>query len=67
MISSSEIWEKACSAARRKKCPECESAGVMHAADDSVLVCDDCGYSIDSDDYKDALFERIADEVGYYD
>lgn len=34
-------------------CPEC--GGKMEFADDEVVVCNDCGYSIEADDYDDLL------------
>ena len=44
------------SSSRNYTCPECD--GTMHFADDEVLVCDVCGYSIDVDYYDEEIEER---------
>lgn len=51
-------------------CPEC--GGKMEFADDEVLVCEECGYSIDVDDYDDdesyeELYPSKEDVTGEYE
>lgn len=38
-------------------CPEC--GGIMEFIDDEVIVCNDCHYSMASDDYDDTLEDDI--------
>lgn len=39
------------------KCPSCGK--LMHFADEEVLVCDNCGYGVDADDYPGERYEDI--------
>lgn len=66
-VSYSEIYEKAVEKASTMCCPDCESIGSLRYADDEVLVCDSCQYSIDVVDLQSEWQEKLENEMGFYD
>lgn len=65
MVTHSEIYERACAKKSSKCCPDCESSGCLYFADEEVLVCSSCGYSIDAEDLFSAWFDKIASDYDY--
>lgn len=65
--SYSEIYEKAMEKADLMCCPDCESQGTLSYADDEVLVCSSCQYSIEAEDLSSAWQEKLEEEMGFYD
>lgn len=61
----SEIYEMAREKAMKCCCLECEVDGQLEYVDDEVLVCKNCGYSIEAVDLQSEWQEKI-EEVGEY-
>ena len=62
-LNISEIYKKSVEKANAMCCPDCESPGTLEYADDKVLVCSSCGYSIDAEDLQPEWQEKIEDEL----
>lgn len=65
--SYSEIYNLAVEKANSKTCPDCGSIGALEYADDSVLVCRNCQFSIDAIDLQPEWQEKLENELGFYD
>lgn len=65
--SYSEIYLMAVEKANGRCCPDCESEGSLHFADEEVLVCDVCQYSIEAEDLEPVWQDKIEDDEGFYD
>lgn len=63
----SEIYEKAVEKAENLCCPYCESNGTLEYADDEVLVCNNCKFSVEAEDLQSVWQDKIEDESGFYD
>jgi len=59
-----EIFELAIEKARNRCCPDCESEHTLNYADDTVLVCSCCDYSIEADELQPEWQEKLEDEYG---
>ena len=66
-MSSLETYEESVEKANSMCCPECESEGTLKYADDEVLVCESCQYSIEAEDLQPVWQEKIEEEQGFYD
>lgn len=66
-ISYSEIYEKAVEKSNTMCCPDCQSESSLKYADDEVLVCESCQYSIDAVDLQSEWQNKIEIEEGFYD
>lgn len=66
-ITYSEIYEKSLEKKYEMCCPDCESEGTLKYADDEVLVCEVCQYSIEAEDLQPVWQEKLEDEMGFYD
>lgn len=62
----SEIYEMAREKTMKCCCLDCEVDGQLEFADDEVLVCKNCGYSIYAADLQSEWQEKIEEEVGEY-
>ena len=62
MLSYSEIYENAYCKKCDMCCPDCDSYNSLSYADDEVLVCSDCGYSIEAEDLLSAWIDKISAE-----
>lgn len=65
-MSYSEIYEKAVEKANAMCCPDCKCEGSLKYADDEVLVCESCRYSIDAVDLQPVWQDKIEDKEGFY-
>lgn len=66
-VSYSEIYENAVEKANAMCCPECESVGSLKYADNEVLVCENCQFSIEAEDLQPEWQEKLENEMGFYD
>ena len=66
-VTYSEIYEKSLEKKNGMCCPECESEGSLKYADDEVLVCDVCQYSIEAEELQPVWHDKLEDEMGFYD
>ena len=66
-ISYSEIYEIALEKAYAMCCPNCQSKGSLKYADEEVLFCESCQYSIDAVDLQPEWQNKIEIEKGFYD
>ena len=57
-----ELWERAMGRKAMRTCPDCDGVGTLEYADDKVLVCSDCGYSIDDEDLAPEWLEKLENE-----
>ncbi|MBQ2924610.1 MAG: hypothetical protein IJE57_03450 [Anaerotignum sp.] len=57
-----ELWKRAMEKKFKKTCPDCGGVGTLEYADDSVLVCSNCGYSIDDEDLSSEWLEKLENE-----
>lgn len=62
MPTFSEIYERAYAKKTDKCCPDCDSYGSLHFADEEVLVCSTCGFSIEAEDLQSAWQSKIASD-----
>lgn len=65
-MTYSEIYLKSLEKANSKTCPDCGSRHALRYADDEVLVCKSCRYSIDAEDLQPEWQEKLEDEYGLY-
>ena len=65
MPTFSEIYEKAYKKKCNKCCPDCGSSHSLQYADDEVLVCSECGYSIEVEDLLSAWIEKFEEDCDY--
>ena len=65
MPTYSEIYEKAYAKKCDRCCPDCESSNSLSYADDEVLVCSFCGYSIEADELQSAWIDKISADYDY--
>ena len=63
----SELWERAMGKKAMMCCPDCDSVGTLSFADDTVLVCSSCNYSIDEEDLASEWLEILEEETGFND
>lgn len=66
-MSSIEVYEKSVEKANSRCCPDCEMQGTLKYADETVLVCRSCNYSIEAEDLQPEWQEKIETEEGFYD
>ena len=65
MISYSEIFEKASAKKYDMCCPDCDSNGTLSYADDEVLVCSCCNFSIEAEELLSAWIQKIEADYDY--
>lgn len=65
MPSYSEIYERAHVKKCDRCCPDCDSSNTLHFADDEVLVCSSCGFSIEAEDLLSAWIDKISADYDY--
>ncbi len=66
-MSFSDLFLKSRGMASLDMCPDCRAMYSMSPADDTVMVCGECGYSVDIEDYASDILERLEEEEGFYD
>ena len=65
MPTYSEIYESAYSKKEDRCCPDCDSYNTLRFADSEVLVCSDCGFSIEAEDLLSAWIDKISADYDY--
>lgn len=65
MPTYSDIYRKAYEKKCNKDCPDCECRNSLRYADDQVLVCKACKFSIEADDLLSAWIDKISAEYDY--
>ena len=66
-MTYSEIYEKAVEKANAMCCLDCGCESTLEYADDEVLVCKNCKYSIDAVDLQSEWQDKIENDEGFYD
>lgn len=64
-MTYSEIYEKAYCKKLDKCCPDCEGSGTLYFADDEVMVCSSCGYSIEAEDVLPAWVHKFEEACDF--
>lgn len=65
MPSFSEIYERAHAKKCARCCPDCDSPNSLRFADEEVLVCSSCGFSIEAEDLQSAWMDKISADYDY--
>lgn len=65
-MTGSEIYREAREKARTKTCPDCGSSYALEYADDEVLVCRFCKYSIEAEDLASEWQDILEEEYDFY-
>lgn len=66
-MTYSDIYEMSVEKANAMCCLNCEMDAQLEPADSEVLVCKNCGYSIDAVDLQPEWQEKLENELGFYD
>lgn len=65
-VTYSEIYEKSVEKKNRMCCPKCEKEYSLKYADDEVLVCGACQYSIEAEELQSTWQDKLEDEMDFY-
>lgn len=66
-MTYSEIYEKSVDKTSSMCCPSCKSDRQLEYADSEVLICKNCGYSIDAIDLQSEWQDILEVEMGFYE